>query len=499
MTGHNNGPEGADLDSTAGHLILATVVMGSAVAALTATVVNVALPTLATSLGAGSSGQKWIVNGYTLTLAALILVGGSLGDRFGRVRIYRLGVVWFAIASLLCALAWDVESLIAFRLLQGIGGALLTPGSLAIIESSLRKADRGRGVGLWSGISGVASAIGPLIGGLLVEISWRWVFVVNVPVGVAVLILSRWVPETKDPDARNSPLDIGGAALTALALGSATFALIEGPEGGVSLVEKMAIVAAIASLIGVFVWERGRDHAILPTDLFADRTFAVANFLTFAIYGGMSVLFFLLSIQLQVTAGWSALAAGSALLPVTGILLVLSSRMGDLAQHIGPRLPLTFGPLVVAAGMLMMSRIGPDASFIRDVLPAVTVFGLGLSGIVAPVTSTALGSVPDTRAGAASGVNNAVARTGGLLAIAAIPSLAGLTGDALSNPVALDAGFDRSMWIAAAILASSGIAALILLKPQSQPAGAADTPTHRHRCPIDGQLTTTSTDGCTHQ
>ena len=487
--------EQLELDSTRGRTVIAAVVLGSAVASLTATVVNVALPTLARDLDASSSAQTWVVNGYTLTLASLILIGGSLGDRYGRVRLYRIGVVWFAAASLLCATSWNVESLIGFRLLQGVGGALLTPGSLAIIESSFRKEDRGRGVGAWSGIGGIASAIGPLLGGLLVAIDWRWVFIVNVPVAVGALVLSRWIPETNDPDALDAPLDTIGAALTVLVLGGASYALIQGPGGGFSPVETAIAVAAAAAAAALFWWERGRANAMLPIDLFADRTFAVANFITFAIYGGMSVLFFLLSVQLQVTAGWSPLESGAALLPVTVIMLFLSSRMGDLAQRIGPRLPLTVGPFVAALGMVLLTRIGPDASFVADVLPAVIVFGLGLSGIVAPVTSAALGSVPERRAGAASGANNAVARTGGLLAVAAIPGLVGLTGDALSDPEQLGPGFDRAMWVAAAFVAIGGAIAFALLPtddvvdtPEPE-APTEDSAHHRHSCPVDGQLT----------
>ncbi len=499
MDPHEAADEQIELDSARGRVVLATVVLGSAVASLTATVVNVALPTLARDLDAGSAGQKWIINGYTLTLAALILIGGSLGDRYGRIRIYRIGVVWFAVASLLCAVAWDVPSLIGFRLLQGVGGALLTPGSLAIIESSLRRQDRGRGVGAWSGISGVAGAIGPLVGGLLVEVSWRWGFVVDLPVAVAVLVLSRWVPETVDHEARRSPLDWAGAVLVAVALGGLSFALIEGPEGGLSTLELAAGLRGVLSLFGLWFRERGRDHAMVPMELFADRTFSVANGLTFAIYGGTGVLFFLLSIQLQVVAGWSPLAAGTALLPVTLILLLLSPRMGDVVVKIGPRPPLTIGPIVVAVGMVMTTRIGPDATFAGDVLPAVVVFGLGLAGIVAPVTTTALGSVPDERAGAASGVNNAVARTGGLLAVAAIPGFVGLTGDALGDPALLEPGFDRAMVLSAAIVAAAGVGALLLLPKGALYGGeepedavreeeVVPEPCHLNRCPLDGSL-----------
>lgn len=486
-----------EFESRQGRVVLSTVVLGSAVAMLTATVVNVALPTLASSLDAGSAGQKWIVNGYTLTLASFILIGGSLGDRYGRVLVFRVGVVWFAAASLLCAVAWDTPSLIAFRLLQGVGGALLTPGSLAIIEASFRREDRGRAVGAWSGITGIAAAVGPLLGGVLVELSWRWVFVVNLPIALAVLVLSRWVPETKDGSARDAPLDWWGAVLTAVVLAGTSYALIEGPEAGLATVEVVAAAAAVTAVVALWFVERDRRGSMLPVELFADRTFAVANGLTFVIYGAMGVLFFLLSIQLQVTAGWSPLAAGAALLPVTAIMLVLSSRMGDLAARIGPRKPLTLGPLVAACGMALMTRIGEDASYLTDVLPAVTVFGLGLSAIVAPVTSTALGAVPDERAGAASGVNNAVARTGGLLAVAAVPGFVGLTGDALSDPVQLAPGFEQAMWVSAALLTASAVLAATLLDDTPVEGGGPDEEeaVHRHGCPVDGELTSVLHDG----
>ncbi len=489
-----NTPSAGDveLDSGPGRIVLATVVLGSAVAMLTATVVNVALPTLANDLDASSAEQKWIINAYTLTLAALILIGGSLGDRWGRVRVYRVGVVWFAVASALCAVSWDTTSLIVFRLLQGVGGALLTPGSLAIIQATLRPDDRGRGVGMWSGIGGVAGAIGPLVGGLLVEVSWRWVFVVNLPVAAAAFGLSFWVPETRDESADDSALDLGGAVLTALLLGAASYALIEGPESDLSGFEVACIVVAVASAAALWWVERGRDHAMLPLDLFADRVFAAANAVTFTIYGGMAVLFFLLSVQLQVTAGWSPLEAGTALLPVTASMLLLSARAGELASRIGPRLPLTVGSMVVALGMALMTRVGVDASFWRDVLPAVTVFGLGLSLIVAPVTSTALNAVPDERAGAASGVNNAVARTAGLFAVAAIPGFVGLTGDALSDPVQLDAGFGQAMIVAAAIVALAGVLAFVLLP--SDPELCADRAGFRQAaCPVTGDASVAGT------
>ena len=451
---------------------------------LTATVVNVALPALASDLGATSGQQQWVINAYLLTLASLILVGGSLGDRYGRIRVYRLGVIWFAIASLACALAPTIEALIVARLVQGVGGALLTPGSLAIIESTLAPDDRGRGVGQWSGLSGIAAAVGPLVGGLLVDASWRWVFVLNLPIAAAVIIASARLPESTDPEAQNSDLDAAGALLATVFLGSLSFALIQGPPGGWSALDAGSAIVAVAALVTLIVVERRRAHPMVPFELFANRPFAAANLITLLVYGGMGVVFFLLTIQLQVTAGWSALAAGAALLPVTLLLLLLSSRAGELAQRIGPRWPLTIGPLGIAAGMLLFTRIGPDPSYFTDVLPGVLVFGLGLSASVAPVTATALGSVPESRSGAASGTNNAVARSGQLVTVAAIPPLVGLTGDALGDPGLLDAGFPTAMMVGAALVTLGALTATLLLRSVDI---QDDTETTHHRhCPVDG-------------
>ena len=483
-----------EIESSLGRLIVATTVLGSSVAMLTATVVNVALPTLATDLEASSAEQQWIINAYLLTIASLILIGGTVGDRWGRVRVYRIGVAWFAIASLLCAVAPNVQVLIGARLFQGIGGALLTPGSLAIIEASLRKEDRGRGVGAWSGLIGVAGAIGPLVGGLLINLSWRWVFLINLPIALAVLVLSRSIPESSDPTAHDTPIDVVGSVLTVLALGGASYALIEGPNRGWGVLVIAAAVLAGLALVGLVRYEPGHAGAVVPVDLFANRTFSAANLMTFLVYGGMGVVFFLMPIQLQVTSGFSPLAAGLAFLPVTVMMMLLSARAGDWAQQNGPRLPLTIGPLVIGLALLLFGRIGPDASYLTDVLPAVLVHGLGLSICVAPVTATALGSVPEHRSGAASGTNNAVSRTGQLLAVAAIPPVVGLTGTALSDPVALDAGYRSGMRIAALVVAAGGVIAGLMLAPAgSRTARMAEQVSERlgngrhHRaCPIDG-------------
>ncbi|MFB4320441.1 MFS transporter [Actinomadura sp. 21ATH] len=474
---------GVRLATAPGRWILLATVLGSSVASLDATVVNVALPRLARELDAGMAGLQWTVNAYTLTLAGFILLGGSLGDRFGRRRIFVIGVVWFALASLLCGAAQDIETLVAARAFQGVGGALLAPGSLAIIQASFAGDDRPRAVGVWSGFGGVAGAIGPFAGGWLVEAAgWRWVFLLNLPLAALVVVVAlRHVPESVDPEARGR-FDILGAVLAAVALAGTTYALTEAPEATAS----MAVVGAAAALglaaAVAFVWverARGRGRGLLarrggdgergerkgrevprpmlPLDVFASREFSAVNVVTFVVYGGMGVMFFLLVLNLQVVSGFSAIAAGTALLPVTVLMLLLSSRAGALAQRIGPKRPMAAGLLVAAAGMLLIGRIGADASYARDVLPAVTVFGLGLSAVVAPLTATVLASADVRHAGVASGVNNAVARAAGLLAVAAIPPLTGLTGDAYDNAAVFSDGFRTAMPLCAALLAAGAV------------------------------------------
>jgi len=476
------------LSSPTGRVVIATTVLGTAVAMLTATVVNVALPSIASELGASTAEQQWVVNAYLLVIASLILIGGSLGDRYGRVRVYRIGVIWFAAASLVAAVAPTIEVLIGARLLMGIGGALLTPGSLAIIEATLVKSDRGKGVGLWSGLTGIAAAVGPLIGGALIELSWRWVFLINLPVALAVILLSPRVPESKDESAIENQLDLAGSALAALTLGGITFGLIQGPEGGLSAVDVIAVVVGLVSLVVLVRVERRAEDPMVPFRLFANRPFATANLMTLLVYGGMGLVFFLLSIQLQVTAGWTPLEAGLAFVPATILLLLFSAQSGSLAQRIGPRIPLSIGPLLIAGGMLLMARIGPDATYMTDVFPAVVVFGVGLVASVAPVTATALGSVPDKRSGAASGANNAIARTGQLLAVAAVPPLVGLTGDALNTPAVLDAGFPDAMIVGAVLVGTGALVAAVGLRSDDLTEGEEepDEVSYYPSCAIEG-------------
>ncbi|MGI8331182.1 MFS transporter [Actinomadura scrupuli] len=451
------------LSSAAGRWILLATVLGSGVAMLDATVVNVALPRIAEDLGASMSGLQWTVNAYTLTLAGFILLGGSLGDRFGRRRLFVIGVIWFAAASALCGAAQNIPMLIAARALQGVGGALLTPGSLAIIQASFAPDDRARAVGAWSGLGGVAGAVGPFLGGGLVETAgWRWVFLLNVPLAAIVVpVALRHVPETRDEDARGR-FDVLGAVLAVVALAGVTYALTEAPGGASPAIVVAAAVAGVAAGAAFVMVERRRSagrgpQPMLPLGVFASRQFSAVNAVTFVVYGGMGVMFFLLVLDLQVVAGYSPIVAGTALLPVTVLMLLLSARAGGLAQRIGPRVPMTAGLLLAATGMLLLTRIGPHASYVLDVLPAVTVFALGLAGVVAPLTATVLATADVRHAGVASGVNNAVARAAGLLAVAAIPPLAGLTGDAYNDPGAFASGFRTAMVVSALLLLAGAV------------------------------------------
>lgn len=448
------------LSEARGRWVLLATVLGSSVAMLDATVVNVALPRLADDLGASMSGLQWTVNGYTLTLAGFILLGGSLGDHYGRRRVFVIGVIWFATASVLCGLALNIPMLVAARALQGMGGALLTPGALAIIQASFVPDDRARAVGAWSGLGGVAAAVGPLVGGWLVaNAGWRWVFLLNVPLAVIVVLVAvRHVPESVDRAAAGR-FDVDGAVLAALALAGVTYALTEAPAGRVPLALPVAIgVAGVAAAVAFLLVERRRGaHAMMPLDVFASRQFSAVNAVTFVVYAGMSVQFFLLVVDLQVVSGFAPTAAGLALLPVTVLMLLLSARAGALAQRIGPRVLMTCGLLVAATGMLLTLRIGAHASYAGDVLPAVFVFGLGLSAVVAPLTATVLATADVRHAGVASGVNNAVARAAGLLAVAAIPPLVGLTGDAYRDPGTFNHGFHLAMVVSAVLLVAGAV------------------------------------------
>jgi len=463
-----------------GRWVLFTTVLGSGLAMLDATVVNVALVRIGRELGADFSGLQWTINAYTLTLAALILLGGSLGDRFGRRRVFVFGVVWFAAASLLCGLAQNIEMLVAARALQGIGGALLTPGSLAIISASFHGADRAAAVGAWSGLGGVAAAVGPFLGGWLVEWSWRAVFLVNLPVAALIVaVAARHVPESRDPDAAPH-LDLAGTALAVAGLGGLTYSLTAAGEAGASTAVIGAGVVGVLALVAFVLVERRSKHPLVPTQLFGNAQFSAANAVTLLVYAALGVLFVLLVLQLQVVGGFSPLLAGTALLPVTAIMLLFSARVGALAQRIGPRVPLTAGSVVAAVGLLLMLRIGPGASYLIDVLPPVIVFGAGLALIVAPLTATVLDAAPDRYAGAASGVNNAVARAAGLLAVAVIPAAAGIGGADYTDSLTFGAGFRTAVLINSGLLVAGALVAFTLIRrpltvPEPDEAQAAPT------------------------
>ncbi|MFJ9338943.1 MFS transporter [Streptomyces sp. NPDC101733] len=456
---------GVPLHSARGRWIVFATVLGSAMALLDSTVVNVALPRIGRDLGADLAVLQWTVNAYLLTLAGLILVGGALGDRFGRRRIFVLGVVWFAVGSLLCGIAPNEGVLIAARALQGVGGALLTPGSLALIQGSIHPDDRARAVGLWSGFGGVGAAVGPFLGGWLVDgPGWRWVFLLNVPVAaLCVPVALRHVPESRDPHAAGR-FDVAGAALAATSLALITYALIEARDGSVWVV----CAAVVGVLLGAaFVWvERSRADPMVPPDIFASRLFTAVNLVTLCVYAAFGGFFFLVVLQLQVVAGYSALGSGAALLPTTALMLLLSARSAALGERIGPRIPLTVGPLLCAAGMLLMLRVGPDASYVRDVLPALLVMGAGMTTLVAPLTATVLASVDPGRAGLASGINNAAARAAGLLAVAGLPLLAGMGPESYLSADAFDAAFGRAMpWCAGILVFGAGLAWATVRKP----------------------------------
>ncbi|MFG3289608.1 MFS transporter [Streptomyces sp. NPDC048179] len=445
--------------SAQGKWILLTTVLGSSMALLDSTVVNVALPRIGDDLNASLSALQWTINAYMLTLAGLILLGGSLGDQYGRRKVFVIGVVWFAAASLLCGLAPTDAVLIGARALQGIGGALLTPGSLALIQASFHPDDRARAVGLWSGFGGIGAAVGPFLGGWLVDgPGWRWVFLLNVPLALlCVPIALRHVPESSDERAHGR-FDVLGAVLGALSLGLVTYALIE--AGTLAL---LAVAGVAAGVAFVYV-EKRRQDPMLPLDIFASRQFTALNVVTLCVYGAFGGYFFLTALQLQVVAGYSALAAGTALLPTTALMLLFSARSGALADRIGPRIPLTVGPLLCATAMLLMLRVGKDANYLTDVLPAVLVQGLGMVVLVAPLTASVLASVDTARAGIASGINNAAARAASLIAVAALPLLAGMGPEAYRSADAFDAAFDRAMPICAGVLLVGAVLAFTLVR-----------------------------------
>lgn len=463
-----------------GRWVLLATVLGSSLAFIDATVVNIALPRLGADLRADAAALQWTVNGYTFSLASLILLGGSLGDRYGRRRIFVIGVCWFATSSLLCGLAPNVETLIAARILQGIGGALLTPGALAILEASFHPDDRARAIGAWSGLGGIAGALGPFLGGWLVQAAgWRFIFLINVPLAAIVaLVALRRVPESRNPQAADR-LDVAGVVTGAAGLAGLTYGFTAWPAlGPTAPVVLTALAIGVLGMLGFVLVERRSHHPMLPLEVFASRAFTGANLVTFVVYAALGGVFFLVVLNLQVVAGFTPLAAGVAMLPVTLLMLLLSARAGALGQRIGPRAPMTVGPAVCAVALLLFARIGPDASYPTSVLPAVVLLGLGLSITVAPLTATALGSLDDRYAGIASGVNNAVARAAGLLAVAVLPLAGGLGTGNLTDPAALGPTYQRAMLICAGLLLAGAVTAFLAIPARAdlRRAATARTP-----------------------
>ena len=464
--------------SAAGRWVIAGTVLGSGMAAIDATVVGIALPSIGREFHASLGALQWVVTGYTLALASLLLIGGSLGDRYGRRRVFGVGVIWFTVSSAACALASGTTVLVVMRILQGVGAALLTPGSLAILQASFDPDDRGRAIGAWSGLGGVATAVGPLLGGYLVTAaSWRWIFVINLPLGAFVLFVSvRHIPESRGAGARGR-IDLAGAALATVALSGVTFACIEGSNRGWrdAAVLGMLFVGVTAGVLFVVV-ERSVAAPMLPPGMFRVRQFAVTNVVTFIVYAALGGVLFLLPVELQVVDHYTPLESGLALMPLTVIMLLLSARSGRLATRIGPRLQMAAGPAVVGLGLALLARTTTDAAYVSGTLPAMVVFGLGLAVTVAPLTATALSSAPVERAGLASAVNNDVARTGGLLAVALLPALAGISGSGYLKPAALSSGFRNAVLIAGGWCVVAGVVAAVGIRnpvrtatPQPEP------------------------------
>jgi EmrB/QacA subfamily drug resistance transporter len=481
-----DGDPGLYYASSRGRWLLTTAVLGSGMVGLDATVVGIALPAIGREFTVGLDGLQWVVTAYTLTLAGLLLLGGNLGDRFGRRRMFVIGAVWFGLASALCGLAPGATTLVLARGLQGVGGALLTPGSLALLEASFVAKDRPRAIGAWSGLSGVAAAAGPFVGGwLIATVSWRLVFFINVPLTAAVVLMAaRHVPESRARDGRGR-LDVVGALSVTAGLVALTYGLIEGPATRWTSPVAVGSLIAGVGLLGLFLRVESRAaEPLLPLSLFASAQFTAANAVTFVVYGALGGVLFLTPVALQEVAGYSPLASGAALLPVTMIMFALSARSGSLAVRIGPRLQMSVGPCIVATGVLLLVRLTADGNYLTEVLPAVVVFGLGLAVTVAPLTATALGAVPAQHAGVASAVNNDVARVAGLIVVAVLPALAGITGDSYLNPVQLGTGFRTAMLVAAATCLAGGVlAAGTIRNPARLP--QVRWPSKEHRCGLD--------------
>ena len=480
-------PSWIRLNSSKGRWVLTATVLGSAVAMLTGTVVNVALPEMGSALDAQTTDLQWVLNGYLLAVASLILIGGALGDRYGHRRMFVIGTIWFTLASVLCAWSPNVQWLIAFRILQGVGAALLTPESLAIIESVFHPEDRGKAIGAWSALGGIAAAVGPVLGGWLIDVTgWRSVFLLVVPLSVIVVIVGlAHIPLTQTR--KGVPLDYAGAGAIFAALGLTTYGLIQGPVLGLMHPQAIGMfIAGCTALIAFMVIESRVPHPMVPLVMFQNTLFTVGNLLTFVVYAALGGSFFLLVVYLQVALGYTALQAGASLLPITALMLMLSASAGAYAQRNGPRVPLTVGPLLIAFGLVLMGFIEPGQSYWISVLPAVVVFGLGLAATVAPVTATVLNATSAGWEGTGSGINNAVSRAAQLIAVAVFPAIAGLSGGSIADREVLLEGYPRAVFVMALIAAIGGMMGWFLIPPKKRNKGIEDPSVSCYHCAVDG-------------
>lgn len=481
--------EGLRYGTGPGRWALAAVILGSGAAFLEASVVSVALPAIGRDLGLELGGLQWVMNAYLLALSALMITGGSVGDLYGRRRVFTVGLVAFALASLLCALAPSGNVLILFRVVQGMAAALMVPASLAIVEASFAEEDRGRAIGAWSGWSGISSLIGPFVGGWLVDsASWRWVFAVVVLVAlVAAWLAMRHLPESRAERGPGHRPDWLGSALVSVGLAAITYALIEAPGRGLGDPGiAMPVAVGILSLAGFLLVERRVPDPMLPLEIFRSRQFSGANAATIANYLAIGAMFFFLSLQLQDVLGYSALQAGAATIPATVIMLLFSPQSGKLGQRIGPRLPMTVGPVVLAAGLVLLAGVERGDQYLTAVLPGVVVFGIGMTIFVAPLTTAVLGALPDDRAGIASAVNNAAARSAQLLASAALPAAAGLTAGTAVGSDAFSDGFHTAMLIAAGIALVGGLISWATIRGGRAAGDRAEDRPARHPSPSQG-------------